>query len=205
MLDSEGSNRIAQLMANFREGDHVAASHLIELLYPELRRLAAAKMKSERTAHTWQPTVLVNELYLTLVRTDALRDAGRSGQEEKAAFLRLAGHIMKHLLIDHARPLYRRAKKVEVHEAQIASDSDTESLQFVEETLARLGAIDARVRTVVEMRVFEGLTGEEIAQFLHCSPRTVASYWSFARNWLAKELSNNQQAAASGCCPPLDL
>ena len=55
--------------------------------------------------------------------------------------------------------------------------------------LSRLAAIDPRFRTVIEMKVFEGLTGDEIAQELGCSPRTVASYWTFAKRWLQKELA----------------
>ena len=69
-------------MADFRKGDTAAANRLVELLYPELRKLAAAKMKGERSAHTWQPTLLVNELYLALVKIKALGDGGqrRSGK-----------------------------------------------------------------------------------------------------------------------------
>ena len=197
MSDSQVSNRIAELMAEFRKGDHTAAGKLIELLYPELRRLAASKMKGERAEHTWQPTVLVNELYLALVRTNALGSTGCGDDEEQSAFLRLAGHIMKHLLIDHARPLYRRAAKVDLKEAPAFDDSDAESLHFVEDTLSRLAAVDPKLRTVIELRVFEGLTGNEIAGRLGCSPRTAASYWAFAKNWLEKELAQKGQTAAS--------
>jgi RNA polymerase sigma factor (TIGR02999 family) len=197
MFGPQVSNRIAELMADFRKGDRAAAGQLIELLYPELRRLAASKMRGERAEHTWQPTVLVNELYLALVRTNALHGGGNSDDEEQAVFLRLAGHIMKHLLIDHARPLYRRAAKVELKEAPAFDDSDAESLQFVEHTLSRLAAVDPKLRTVIELRVFEGLTGDEIAGRLDCSPRTVANYWAFAKNWLEKELAQKDRAAAS--------
>ena len=197
MPGPEVSNRIARLMADFRKGDRAAASQLIELLYPELRRLAAAKMRAERAEHTWQPTVLVNELYLALVRTNALAGDPSDEEEERAAFLRLSGHVMRHLLIDHARPLYRRAAKVELQEAPGWRASENDSLQFVEETLSRLAAVDPKLRTVIELRVFEGLTGEEIARRLGCSPRTAASYWSFAKNWLAKELGNSKGSAAS--------
>jgi RNA polymerase sigma factor (TIGR02999 family) len=185
---------VARLMADFRKGDTAAANQLVELLYPELRRLAAAKMKGERTAHTWQPTLLVNELYLVLVKVKALRDAGDSGGErEKAEFLGLAGHLMKHLLIEHSRPLYRRAEKVEFRERPNPA-AGAESLHFVEELLSRLAAIDPKFRAVIEMRVFEGLTGDEIAQQLGCSPRSVASYWTFAKRWLEKELSGHARA-----------
>ena len=161
----------------------------MELLYPELRRLAAAKMRGERSEHTWQPTLLVNELYLALIKIKSLGDA--DGMEEEAAFLGLAGHIMKRLLVEHARRLYRRAEKVEWQDFQGVIPSGVESLHDVEEVLARLGAIDPKLRAVTEMRVFEGLTGDETARELGCSPRTVANYWTFARRWLEKELADS--------------
>ena len=160
----------------------------MELLYPELRRLAAERMKGERTEHTWQPTLLVNELYLALVKIKAMGNGG-SADQEKAAFLGLAGHVMKHLLIDHSRPLYRRAEKIQLRDMPDRVFSGIEDAQFVEEVLSRLAAINPRLRSVIEMRIFEGLTGDEIAEQLGCSPRTVANLWTFAKRWLAKELA----------------
>ena len=58
----------ARLVADLRRGDKAAADRLVELLYPELRKLASARMRGERAEHTWQPTLLVNELYLALVK-----------------------------------------------------------------------------------------------------------------------------------------
>ena len=179
---------IARLMADFRRGDKAAVDSLVELLYPELRKLAAARMQGERTEHTWQPTLLVNELYLALVKAKALGNDGRA-DEEKAMFLGLAGHVMKHLLIDHSRPLYRRVEKAQMHDIPDLVGTGIEEAQFVEQLLSRLGAIDPKLRAVIEMRVFEGLTGEEIAQQLGCSPRTVANLWTFAKRWLAHELT----------------
>ena len=178
---------VARLIADFRKGDKAAADNLVELLYPELRKLAAAKMRGERTEHTWQPTLLVNELYLALVKIKALGNGG-GGDEEKAAFLGLAGRIMKRLLIDHARPLYRRAERIPLHDTPDLARTGMENAQFVEQLLSRLGAIDPKLRCVIEMRVFEGLTGDEIAQQLSCSPRTVANLWTFAKRWLSREL-----------------
>jgi hypothetical protein len=106
---------VARLMVRFRGGDKTAADQLVEVLYRELRRLAAAKMKGERTEHTWQPTLLINELYLRLIKTKAWGGA-EPGEQEKAAFLGLAGQIMKRLLIEHARPLYRRVQKGSVRQ-----------------------------------------------------------------------------------------
>jgi DNA-directed RNA polymerase specialized sigma24 family protein len=90
-------------MDGLRQGDQDARRELVDLFYPELRRLAATKMKDERSAHTWQPTELVHELYLELIKTRGLnpRDYGDS---ERAAFFGLAGQMMRRLLIHHARP-----------------------------------------------------------------------------------------------------
>lgn len=178
---------IALLMANFRHGDCAAADKLVELCYPELRRLAAARMRHERAEHTWQPTALVNELYLELIKVRSLAGGSGGNEQEKAAFLGFAGHLMKRLLLHHARPLHSQVKKVEFQEESPNVTPGTETLQEVEEALSQLAAIDPKFRTVVEMRVFEGLTSDEIARQLGCSRRTVASYWNFAKHWLQKE------------------
>ena len=190
MHDGLAPDTIPRLMADFRKGDKAAASRLVELMYPELRKLAASKMRGERTEHTWQPTLLANELYLAMLRMKALGE-GDSADHEKAAFLGLAGHMMKRLLIDHARPLYRKAQQIELVEMPDRVSPDIENMQFVEELLSRLAAINPRLRSVIEMRVFEGLTGDEIAEQLGCSPRTVASLWTFGKRWLAKELTGS--------------
>jgi RNA polymerase sigma factor (TIGR02999 family) len=178
---------IGLLMAKFRHGDREAAGELVELCYPELRRLAAARMRTERTEHTWQATALINELYLELVKVRSLNGGSGSDEEEKAAFLGFAGHLMRRLLLHHSRPLYRRVERVEFQDGFAGSDKGIAALGEVEELLSRLSEINPKFRTVVEMRVFEGRTSDEIAQGLGCSRRTVASYWNFAKRWLQKE------------------
>jgi RNA polymerase sigma factor (TIGR02999 family) len=178
---------VARLMANFRQGDAEAAAGLMELFYPELRRMAGARMRAERVEHTWQPTALVNELYLELVKIKALRPPDAGGEEEREAFLALAGHIMKRLLIHHARPLYKRAEKTELAEFPDLRAGGVDSLAQIDSALERLAALNPKLRSVVELRVFEGLTGEEIAARMDCAPRTVARYWTFAQQWLSEE------------------
>ena len=92
---------------------------------------------------------------------------------------------MRRLLIHHARPLARRS--THIPEDEICSIvPGVDALQQVEDALTRLEAINPRLRQVVEMKVFESLTGEEIAERLGCSLRTVASDWNVARHWLAR-------------------
>ncbi len=179
----------AKSTVDLRHGSPEAARELVDAFYPELRRMAAARMRNERLDHTWQPTALVHELYLELTRLRGLDDSQPYPEEQKkAAFLNLAGAMMRRLLIHHARPLYRRAEKVEIDSSHGLNTADgIEALAEVENVLDRLGAVDPKLQSVVLMRVFEGLTGDEIAERLGCSPRTVANYWDFARHWMRKE------------------
>jgi RNA polymerase sigma factor (TIGR02999 family) len=180
---------VARLMANFRNGDHEAAGRLVELFYPELRRIAAARMRRERPDHTLQPTAVVHQLYLELVKVKALRPASSDGADEKAAFLGLAAYLMKRLLIHHARPLSRRAEKVELPDLPGSHTLLEHSLLEIDDVLNRLAAINPALRRVVELRVFEGLTREEIARQMGCGTATVSRHWNFARNWLAEALA----------------
>lgn len=182
-------------MGELRAGGENAAARLVELFHPELRRLAAAQMRGERINHTWQPTVLVNELYLELRRIKSLPAAAGGDEEEKAAFLRLSAFLMRRMLIHHARPLAKRVTAVSLTEGMDLPDNGEKSLADIEQLLERLGAIDPVLRAVVEMKVFEGLSREEIAERLGCSVRTVASHWSFAREWLRESLSHWMEAS----------
>ncbi len=172
-------------MASFRSGDQAAAGQLVEIFYPELRRIAAARMRAERLDHTLQPTALVHQLYLELVKVKALRSgSSSSGEDEKTAFLGLAAYIMKRLLIHHARPLSKRVEKSALPDLPASGSSSEHSLVEIDEMLNRLAAINPALRRVVEFRVFEGLTREEIAKEMNCGTATVARHWTFARNWL---------------------
>jgi RNA polymerase sigma factor (TIGR02999 family) len=179
---------VRRLMAAFRQGDKQAANELVEMFYPQLRRIANSRMKDECAGHSWQPTVLVNELYLELIKIKALKPPQTDGGDEKSAFFGLAAHLMRRLLIHHSRPLQAKAVKVEIDE-ESAVDLGTESVAEIEVALSRLESIRPRLRAIVELKVFEGMTGDEVALRLACAPSTVAREWNFARHWLQKELA----------------
>jgi len=176
-------------MAGLRSGNPESAGKLVELFYPELRRLAMSRMTRERMNHTWQPTALVNELYLELTRIKALPPGSPDDQEQRNAFFGLAAFLMKRLLVQHARPLPKRIPKTDLGETLGLSVSGEQSLQEIEDLLTQLARIDPKLRLVVEMKAFEGLSREEIAQRLDCSVRTVARHWEFAQHWLQKALN----------------
>ena len=174
-------------MAAFRQGDKRAANELVEIFYPKLRQLAKSRMRSERLSHSWQPTLLVNELYLELIKIKALPTPETDGEDGKTAFFGLAGHLMRRLLIQHARPLRSRAVKVELDEYdKISVDSTVAEIELA---LSRLEAIRRRLRANVELKVFEGMTLDEVADRLECSSATVTREWKFAKHWLQRELA----------------
>lgn len=180
--------QVSELMDKLRQGDKEAAGQLVAMFYPELRRLARSRMRGERARHTWQPTVLVNQLYLELLKVKGLRKDD-ADEDAKAAFLRLAAHLMRRLLIHHARPLARKMEVAPVAgaiEIQVPADED---LRVVEDTLLDLERIDPIFRTITEMKVLEGLSMEEIAAELEIPLRTVYRRWTFIREWLATHLS----------------
>jgi RNA polymerase sigma factor (TIGR02999 family) len=181
-MSASAQRSIASLMAAFRDGDSGAGAQLMELFYPELKRLAAGQLQGERQGHSLQPTLLVNEVYLQLIKIKSLRQTDVERANDKAAFLALAGQIMKRLLIHHARPLSHKAQKVPVLE-DLRLEADN-SLVEVEDLLSRLESIKPVIRTVVELKVFEGRTAEEIAQQLGCATVTVHRHWQFARQWM---------------------
>ena len=175
---------ITQLLTKWNRGDKTALEELVPLVYPELRRLASGRMAAEGGNHTWQPTVLVHELYMELANIKHLPPALTGDQDERKAFFGLSAFLMKRLLARHARPLPKRVIKIELDEAIDLASNGEERLREIEDMLSRLAAIDPTLRVVVEMRAFEGLSREEIAGRLGCSVRTVARHWEFAKRWL---------------------
>ncbi len=138
--------------------------------------------------------MLVSELYLELLKNRAL-DGDDGEDDRRRIFLGISGFCMKRLLIAHTRPLSRRA--VRAGEGSLldlpAEAFDPESIVFVETMLANIGGIDARLRTVVELRVFHGRSAIEIAAEIGCSERTVGTLWAFARKWLATQLAERER------------
>lgn len=173
-------------MNAFRGGDGEAGAKLMEMFYPELKRLAARHLSREHQAYSWQPTLLVNELYLELSKIKALGNNNQTYEDDKAAFFALAGLLMRRLLIHHARPLEKRVLKIPLWD-EIRANPDA-GLVEIESLLRRLEAIDPVLRTVVELKVFEGMTANEIARRMDCPVITVNRNWQFARHWMQSKM-----------------
>src|SRR3954462_10185734 len=89
--------QITQMLREWSLGDASAAEKLTPLLYDELRRLAASYLHQERPGHTLQPTALIHEAYLRLI------GQGQPEWSSRAHFFRFSAHLMRQILVDHAR------------------------------------------------------------------------------------------------------
>jgi RNA polymerase sigma-70 factor (ECF subfamily) len=177
---------VTELLARISAGDRSAENALLPLVYAELRRQAASRMRSERTGHTLQPTALVHEVYLRLCNCDSPE------YHDRAHFFRLAAQLMRRILIDHARrrKALRRGSGAAVllDETFAVSDTDLGSAIEVDDLLKKLAQVSPRQAQVVEMRFFAGLKEGDIAASLGVDERTIRRDWLKARAWLHLQL-----------------
>jgi len=165
------------------------ADGLMSSVYEELRRLAADYLRGGRPRHTLQPTALVHEAYLRLLRQ------GQTTWQNRAHVLGFGARIIRQILISHAIASTRLKRggpdsiRITLDEALDFCDRREMSVSAVEEALQSLEDIDPRQGQIVEMRFFGGLTIEEIAKALEVSSATVKRDWTFAKAWLRRELS----------------
>jgi RNA polymerase sigma factor (TIGR02999 family) len=186
-VDSSRAQTTETLLA-YATGDRPAADALMPLVYDELRGLARKYLRAERRGHTLQPTALVHEAYLRMV------DVSRIDWRGKTHFFALAARQMRRILVEHARARGAakrgggaRAVTLEDH---VAVDSGTpDDLLALDEALSRLAEIDPRRARVAELKLFAGLSVEELAVQVEMSERTVKDDWRVARAWLLRELT----------------
>lgn len=160
---------------------------LLALVYEELRKIAAAKLRHEHGRGSLQTTDLVHEAWLRLRNQENL-DWGNKDQ-----FACLAARAIRRILVDRARA--RAAQKRAAPGERISLSDElgtpgTAALDLValDHALARLAGSYERASRVVELRFFGGMTELETARALELSERTVAGDWAFARAWLRRAL-----------------
>jgi RNA polymerase sigma factor (TIGR02999 family) len=168
-------------------GDANALDELMPLVYRKLQRMARYQLGRERRNHTLQSTALVNEAYLRLVDQRNVR------WQNRAHFFAIASQLMRRILVDYARSSQTAkrgggAARITLDEAAVVSAGRATELLTLDAALSDLAAFDPRKSQVVELRVFGGLSVEEIAEVLKISPNTVTREWSSAKAWLHREL-----------------
>jgi RNA polymerase sigma-70 factor (ECF subfamily) len=177
MVQSHGE--VTQLLSRWGEGDRGALDSLAPIVHSELRQIAEGYLRRERSGHTLQPTALVNEAWLRLVRQD------QPSFENRRRFFALAAQVMRHILVDYART----HKRTIPQDAPSAATTDFEQFLALDQALAQLAQASPRQARIIEMRYFGGLNGEEIAELLDVSAATVSRDQAAAEAWLARVVS----------------
>jgi RNA polymerase sigma factor (TIGR02999 family) len=194
-LASPENHDVTQLIQRVRQGDKNAESALISLVYPELRAIAARLLRGERPEHTFQTTDLVHEAYLRLAR-------GSLDLHDRIHFFAVASQVMRHVLVDHARKILAGRRggcrvPLELDEALVISRERLEDLILLEDLLSRLEKTDQRASQVVILRVYGGMSIDEIAAELKVSARTVKRDWNYTRAWLQLQLGSSRAKNAA--------
>jgi RNA polymerase sigma factor (TIGR02999 family) len=190
-LPSRCSGEVTRILSAIKEGDGQAAEQLLPLVYEELRRLATHKMAQEKPGQTLQPTALVHEAYLRLVRQDQPVPWNGRGH-----FFMAAAEAMRRILVEHARRRKRlkRGGQLErrgLNAVEPAVDGINTDVLDVDAALEKLACLHPTKAELVRLRYFGGLTLAEAAAVLGVSGATADRHWSYARAWLARELKRS--------------
>ena len=192
VMQSDGGE-VTRYLERMSGGDERAADDLLPLVYDELRRIANQHMRSERSGHTLQPTALVHEAYLKLVGS-----SGGTPQigSNRAHFFAIASRAVRQVLISHARARDAEkrggggAKRVPLDADAIATGSADSAIDalVLSEAIEELARLDARHARIAEMRLFGGLSVDEIAEAMGGSKRLIQVEWKAAKQWLSDRL-----------------
>lgn len=173
---------ITGLLKRSEAGDDAATARLLERIYADLRQIARARLRGER-ADTLDTTSLVHEAWLAMARQE------QASFDNRRHYFAYAAKAMRHILIDRARQRAAAKRQPFAGETEAVCDG-TQDLIVIEQALARLGALDPRLVRVVELRLFAGLSLQEIATVLGLARRTVDRDWLKARALLAQWLGD---------------
>lgn len=177
---------VTQILQQVSAGDDSSLEQLLDVVYHDLRAISAKQLSRERPDHTLQPTALVHEAYLRLVRQR------EQTWQNRAHFFSIASRIIRRVLVDHARAkqaLKRDQEGADLPRRTLFYTRGGElDLLDLDEALRKLAEREPEIARVVEMRYFGELSSEEIAEALGVTDRTVRRHWTYAKAWLFREL-----------------
>ena len=179
---------VTRILNAIEQGDERATDKLLPLVYDELRLLAAQKLSQEKPGQTLQATALVHEAYLRLV------DGQNQSWNSRGHFFQAAAEAMRRILVESARKKGRlkrggNRERVSFDDLDLAIGEFPEDVVALDEALTKLAKEKPLMVKAIELRYFTGLTLEQIAKILGVSERTVSSYWTYAKAWLYREIT----------------
>jgi len=194
-MGESGQHEVTRLLQQWGSGDGKALDELIELVYPELHRIAARYLQG-RPGQTLQSTALVHEAYLRLLGRQDVHWSDRTH------FYAVAARIIRGILVDHYRAQRAEkrggdAEKVTLDASAASSPAaDLVDLLDLDTALRELEQLDPQQARIVELRYFAGLSIEETAHVAGVSPATVKRDWLLAKAWIRRRLSGGPAPAA---------
>lgn len=175
-------------MNNAENTQSLSVDNLSANALTELHKMAQRYMSKENPGHTLQVTALVNEAYLSLLSSG-------SNKLERLHFFALAATHMRHILVDHARR--KAANKREANALAVTANDEilvdagnADSLVLLDEVLTQFSAMDERAAKIYELRLFAGLSSEEIADAMEISKATVERDLRLAKAWVNQHFNN---------------
>ncbi|MBS1856277.1 MAG: sigma-70 family RNA polymerase sigma factor [Acidobacteria bacterium] len=196
-MASPSAPDVTQLLAQWSRGDQAALEQLLPLVYGELRRLASAYLRRERSNHTLQSTALVHEAFLRMVNQ---RDVQ---WKNRAHFFAIAAQMIRRILVDYARSQHAEkrgsgAVKLALDDAMAVPQAPVAGVDLLglNDALDKLGTLDERQSRIVELRFFAGLSIEETAEVMSLSPASIKREWQTARAWLFREMTRHAPETA---------
>ena len=187
IMRTQPHNEITQLLLRWSRGDQAALNQLMPIVYDELYKLAQGYLRRERPDHTLQPTALINEAYLRLVKQDFPE------WQSRRHFYGVAAQLMRQILVDYARG--RAADKrgggwqiLSLDDSLTFSDEKAAEFVALDDALLALAKFDQRKVRIIELRYFGGLSLEETAAELGISITTIGHEMRLARAWLRREM-----------------
>ncbi len=194
MIDASGAE-LTRLLHDWSNGQPQALPRLMEIVYPELHRIAAQHLSRERQGHTLQPTALVSEAYLRLAQ-----QAPGKQWTDRTHFFAVSARIVRAVLVDHARARQAVKRGAGARAVELSENSAVDvpaplvDLLDLDAALTDLERLDAQQSRIVELRHFAGLSIEETASVLNVSPSTVKRDWVIAKTWIRRHMSGDVAA-----------
>lgn len=191
--ENRAMHEVTRILDEINEGNAAASDQLLPLVYDELRKLATARLRQERSDQTLQATALVHEAYMKLVDAEHSREWDNRGH-----FFAAAAEAMRRILLNRARDKKRLKRggdrqRIQFDKIQLAMDTPSEELLALDEAVEQLIQEDPISGNLVKLRFFAGLTVKEVAQALGMSVRTANRQWAFARAWLHERMSESEK------------
>ncbi|WP_417848089.1 sigma-70 family RNA polymerase sigma factor [Thalassoglobus sp.] len=189
-MNSDTSQHVTQILSALNSGEQQGTDTLLRIVYNELRRLAAARLKQEASGQTLQPTALVHEAYLRLVK-----GGEQQSWDSRGHFFAAAAEAMRRILIENAR---RKAavkhggdlQRLQLDDADAVVLATDQKLLEVDEAITELEKVEPLKAKLVKLRYFAGLEESEAAAALGISRATASRWWTFSKAWLYAHMND---------------